>query len=75
MYRTITKKMMSLSAALLYTPRHLGGLDVTEFSDAHGWPSGRGETEGQSRKFAFSSGKGIIINTVPEKDIGAWLAV
>ena len=32
MYRTITKTMISFPTALLYTPRHLGGLGIPQFS-------------------------------------------
>ena len=34
MYRTITKNMNSFPTALLYTPRHLGGLGIPQFSVA-----------------------------------------
>ena len=32
MYRTITKNMASIPTALLYTPRRLAGLGITQFS-------------------------------------------
>ena len=34
MYRTITKNMTSFPTPLLYTPRHLDGLGITQFSAA-----------------------------------------